>query len=780
MDTATGTASNDTFVGVVDGGASTTSNLGDSIDGGAGVDTVRITSNQATTVVPTLTNVEKLIIVDTVHESRNVAANTALTSLELSGGTTIDGGTVTATLNGAQSLTLTGVTDGDTAANTLADGGVQVAQAATATALTVNLASVGVQDGTEVTNNAVTLDVAGVNVATLNVVTTGTNSVNLGNTGAAVATLNVSGSGKLTAFGQNPATITSYTNSGSADVTVDFSGGTGTNQSFTGGSGVDTITVDLQRNITLNAGAGNDVVTLTNPTTANLSSTVGAADSINGGDGTDTLVLTAAGADALDGDTAADRAVITGFERLRISDDQNGVTVNAANISGGVNYVQIGADVTTANSTISGLTSGATIENRAAVHAGSTVTIAITGGADGKLLAKETITATVNGTAITYTLTAADVAGDGAADVLAASTGLAAAINTALGAGTATNALGVVTLANNIATSVAETSADAAVGITAAVGDAIETDISMTGATGAGTPDDLLNIKLNGNITNNDDVESGYGVSGINKLVFTTADRDNTDGATDRNDGYIVNLTNDQAVSLITVEGTNAFTFASTASTGALATVNASALTGDLALNLGTNGLTQGVVVTGGAGTNTITGTGFGDTITGGGRADTITAGAGADTLTGGAGADIFIFAAATANTSGGSPSAANNDTITDFAKSSDIIRFGVTQTIEQSATASSGVAAINSKGVASFNSADNTFALKLAAVQAAIVAGTESSGDFAIFEDGGNTYYFIDDGNAGGLTTSDVLIKLTGVTGITEGVISTTDVTLI
>lgn len=779
LDTAVGTSGNDLFVGVVDGGATTTSALGDSIDGGAGIDTVRITSNQATTVVPTLTNVERLIIVDTVHESRNVAAVTALTSLELNSGTTIDGGTVTATLSGTQALTLNSVTDGDVAVATLADGGVAIAQAATATALTVNLTSVGVQDGTEVANNAVQLDVAGVNVATLNVATSGTNSIGLGNSGAAITTLNVSGTGKLTVFGQTAATITTYTNSSTADVTIDLSASTGANQTITGGAGADTITVDLQRNINVNTGAGNDVVTLTNATAANLSSTVGAADSINGGDGTsDTLVLTAAGADALDGDTSADRAVITGFERLRISDNQNGVTVNAANISGGVNYVQIGADLTTANSTISGVTTGATIENRAAVHAGSTITI--DGTANAKLLADGTVSAVIRGTTVTYTLTAGNVAGDEAADELAAATGLQEAINTAFGAGSATVALGVVTMTTLVATSVAIGGKnDAAATITNATGDAIETDITMTGATNAGTPDDLLNIRLNGNITNNDNVESGYGLSGINKLVFTTADRDNTDGATDRNDGYIVNLINDNSVSLITVNGDRAFTFASTASTAALATFDAAGLSGDLSLTLTTNGLTQGVTVTGGSGTNTIIGTGFADTITGGARADTITAGAGADTLTGGAGADIFVFGAGVASITGGSPSSSNNDTITDFAKSSDIIRFGANLTIEQSATASSGVAAINSKGVASFNSADTTLALKITAVQAGIVAGTESQGDFAIFEDGGNTYVFIED-NAGGLNASDVLIKLTGVTGITEGVIDTASITLI
>lgn len=609
----------------------------------------------------------------------------------------------------------------------------------------------------------VTVTFDGALITTANIVSSGTTTNNLtfASTGAET-TVNVSGTAGIVLV--NAATTITTFNAASASgaVTFDMSAATGANQTLTGGSGADTLTVDLARNITLNAGLGNDVIAFDAGTVlGDLSSTTGAVDSIVGGDGTDTLSMTAATADSLDDDTAADRAVITGFERIRISTDLNAVTVNAAQFSGGVNYVQLGADTTTANGTITGLTSGATIENRAAVHAGSIVTIVAA-----TLVAAETVSATVNGALITYTVAAGDLVGDAAADLAAVTLGLATAINTSQGAGTATAALGVVTLVNSRATAVAETSADAGTTIVATITDAIETDITMTGATGAGTPDDLLNIVLNGNITNNDDVESAYGVAGINKLVFSTADRDNTDAATDRNDGYVVNLTNDNAVTLMTVSGSSAFSFTSTASTAALATITATDLAGDLAVTLTTNGLTQGVTVTGGSGTNTIVGTGFGDVITGGARADTITGGDGQDTLTGGAGADTFAFGVADMDAA---PSGTVFEVITDYAKGSDIIDQTVgALVVIAGSTASSGVGAIAANGLVTFNAADSTLALRIIATEAGINAsGGAAVRQFAVFEFSSDSYVFISGGNDG-ITAEDTLIKLTGVTGLT------------
>lgn len=757
MDTLTGTSGNDTFIG--DAATITTS---DQVNGGAGTDTLKIYDLAAATDVPTMTGIETIEMINAnAPANLDLTGITELTSLILDNTTTTDdyliGAAVKATVKtmvAGESVTLT-----SRATDTTADLTVSALDVADAGTVTVNF--------------------DGASIATVNLTSSGStkNNLTFASTGSE-ATINVDGSAELVLVNAATTITTFNAASSTGGVTFDMSAATGANQTLTGGSGNDTLTVDLARNITLDAGAGNDVVAFDAGTVlGDLSSTTGAADSIKGGDGTDTLSMTAATADSLDGDTAADRAVITGFERIRITTDLNNTTVNAAQFSGGVNYVQLGADTTTANGTITGLTSGATIENRSNVHAGSTVTIADAGV--GSWAANASVSATIRGTTVTYTVVAGDLVGNDAADLAAVAAGLTTAINTQFGAGTASSAAGVITLTTTVATAVAEGAVDGDITITTAAGDAIETDITMTGATGAGTPDDLLNIVLNGDITNNDNVESAYGVAGINKLVISTADRVNTDAATDRNDGYIVNLTNDNNVTQITANGDRALAFTSTASTAALATFDAASLSGDLAINLTTNGLTQGVTVTGGSGTNTIVATGFADIITGGARADTITAGAGADKITGGAGADTFVFAA---SSSGGVPSATVFDEITDFAKASDIIDFGA-QALSLSTTAAStaavGTAAINAEGLATFNAADDTLAEKIAAVNAGLLAGTEATGQVAIFEHDGSSYLYVYDDGADTVDAADVLIKLTGVTGLTDSTISGGDLTI-
>ena len=311
-------------------------------------------------------------------------------------------------------------------------------------------------------------------------------------------------------------------------------------------------------------------------------------------------------------------------------------------------------------------------------------------------------------------------------------------------------------------------------------GTQVALNVGMTGATNAGTPDDLLNIKLNDDLVNQaaaaNSVQVDVGISGINKLVVTTADRDNTDATTARNDGYTLALSNDNSMTQMNVSGDRELSFSSTASTAALATFDAAGLSGDLILDLSVNGLTQGVVVTGGSGTNTITGTGFADTITGGARADTITLGAGADTVTGGAGADTFVVAAAdyTAATAAALASAA--DSITDFAAASDIIDWDAALTFTTAAaSAVAGAAAINAEGFATFADADDTLAERITAV----AARADGDGDFAIFTFGSDTYVFINSNADSAVSAGDALIKLVGVTGLTDVTISGGDITI-
>jgi len=181
--------------------------------------------------------------------------------------------------------------------------------------------------------------------------------------------------------------------------------------------------------------------------------------------------------------------------------------------------------------------------------------------------------------------------------------------------------------------------------------------------------------------------------------------------------------------------------------------------------------------IVGGAGGGSLAGGAGNDLISGGSGVETITGGTGIDSMTGGAGADTFVFAAGAT----GTPSTTNFDVITDFNNSgdADVIDFTAALTVNATTTAAvAGTAAISNTGLASFNAADVTFAQQLAAVSNAVNAGTNVSGEYAIFNNGGSAYLFVSDGVAG-LTANDVLIQLTGVTATVGGTDAAGNITI-
>lgn len=685
VDILTGTVKNDTFVASFDGNNTSTSNLGDEIDGGGGTDLVRIVSSAANTNIPALSNVESLMITDTAHETRNFSTYSGLTSVELDSGTAnaaAAGADITVTLGSSQSLTLDSITDIDGTADVANQEGIDIA---TGSSTALNLTLDGVGALTSATHD-LDLDLTSGLLATLNLTSTGVNHASFLNAGGSLVTVNLSGAGTTIIREALPTTLTTFASTATGGVTADFTGGA-TNLSVTTAGGGDTLTVDLADNITLDAGAGNDSVTLLNPTAANLSSTAGAADSIKGGEGTDTLLVTAAGAASIAGDTDTDRALITGFEQLRTTDDLNATSFDISKF--GINYLQVGADLTTAAATVSGFTSGATIEFRDA-----------------------------NATAATQ----------------------------------------------------------------------FALNVGMTGATGAGTTDDTLNLKLNDNLVNQatagaadgESIQVEVGLNGINKLNVSTADRSNTDLATSRDDGYTLSVTNGANVDTITVTGDRELSFTSGANTDALAKILAADLTGDLIVNLAGFTGTQGILVTGGSGTNTLTGSPLADQLTGGARADTILTGAGADSVTGGGGADTFQVATAEFTAATAAALADARDKITDFEKGSDIIDdTGAAITFVTNGTAVGGTAAINAEGIATFAAADDELSERITAVEAAINAGgAAAAGQAAIFEHGGNSYLFISEGTDG-VGAGDMLIEMTGVTGLADSTLTGGNLTI-
>ncbi|EAW40384.1 hypothetical protein MGP2080_05280 [marine gamma proteobacterium HTCC2080] len=171
--------------------------------------------------------------------------------------------------------------------------------------------------------------------------------------------------------------------------------------------------------------------------------------------------------------------------------------------------------------------------------------------------------------------------------------------------------------------------------------------------------------------------------------------------------------------------------------------------------------------ITGNDGADTLKGDAGDDSIDGGAGVDIITGGTGVDTLTGGTGADKYSFVAGDSKTD--AAGAATFDSIVDYATGEEIDGpDNVTQA--SAATEASGTAGLGGAGqLATFNDADNTFALRVVAVEKAIQATDNTAGEAAHFMYGGDTYVFITDGTDG-VDANDIIVKLTGVDATAAG----------
>jgi hypothetical protein len=297
VDNLVGTTNNDTFT--ADNTSTTAAgqlSAADTINGGAGVDTLRVflaaTGTNSTSVAnPTLTNVENVLL--------NGGALTAYTAIAGTTGLIIEAPTVTgATYTVAgQAVTLKGFTG--------AAGTTSIASTTDTTeSVTVN--------GWGNAAAAQTVDLLGTKVTSATLNATGANSVvTLANTGAALTSLAITGDKSVV-----------LTESLAALTTINASATTG---------GV-TIGVNATNNVTVTGGTGNDKVGFG-------SGQLTSADVVDGGAGTDTLVLgeTAAVATA----TYAGINAVKNFEVLAIGG--NGGIVDIAQVTGFTQFGLTGA-----------------------------------------------------------------------------------------------------------------------------------------------------------------------------------------------------------------------------------------------------------------------------------------------------------------------------------------------------------------------------------------------------------------------------------------------------
>lgn len=293
----------------------------DSLDGGAGVDTVKATVSDAgaaaALVAPTLKNIENVQV-------RFVGAQA--NELSLAGATGVQNVTI------AESTSATGFVSNVGAIANLAVKNQNVAaefKGNTATTLNFTFDTVGkstkaadevaVKAATGATAATFTLNNANVDlntvasIKTLTVAATGANRLDLTAAAGAITTATVTGAGTVDlAAGFTALTkLDASANTGGVTANVDAKA-----VAVTGGSGKDSITFSdtIAATAKVELGAGDDTLTIA----ATKGITAGAT--LTGGDGSDTLAMDAAAYDAVTKFGATDLAKITGFEVLGISD----------------------------------------------------------------------------------------------------------------------------------------------------------------------------------------------------------------------------------------------------------------------------------------------------------------------------------------------------------------------------------------------------------------------------------------------------------------------------
>ena len=477
---------------------------------------------------------------------------------------------------------------------------------------------------------------------TLNLTSNGGNTADLKL--GAVTTLNLSGTGMLEASGSAIDSVATIKVSGSAGLylspnivragvtSVDTTGTTGSttiaingSASYAGGAGVDYVRVfDAGSAIgkSIDLGAGSDILDLTTAGAIAIPTV-----DLKGGDGQDSLFMSAANAVALSASTAFG-AKIDGFETLFIDRLLATGAINLRNlddIKHVVSQNSAGSTATKANFSVTltgGLSNtdtlsfnGATVTANADMSAadmvlqlvGKNFTDWVVKSASGNTISFEA----KNAGALEVPANSAFVFQDSDATV---NTMTAATSGTKGAAAGVAAALTIDNLANG--------------GTLELIGAGSGAIVNIAGAA-TGTAD-VLNVKA--------------GASG--NLGTVTANEVETVNLTSNGDSTLTVAGN--AATAINVSGEGSLSLQLAATTLKLTTVNASAASGDLTLNLFTPAARGPVTVTGGSGNDVLTASGWtegvADVLNGGAGSDTLYAGSNGARLTGGAGNDLFVL----------------------------------------------------------------------------------------------------------------------------------------
>jgi len=481
----------------------------DSLDGGAGSDTINIqVGATGTHSAASMANIETV--------SANFSAAGTVSLLNSTGVTTIESSASTAA---AAFSNISSVATALRVTNTAQDATFGYTTAAVAgSADTVALTLSGVTGGT------VTL--AG--IETVGITASGSANTLTGLTATSATTVNVSGDQAL-ALGTLGATVTTL-NAGSNTATgtgVSATMGAAATSTITGGTGNDSINISaITGDVSIAGGAGNDTVT----STTGLTTT----DTIGGGDGTaDVLSTTAAVAE---GYTAPTTRTITGFEQLTLSTaGSSAVTLTTANVDTGITRVNLagtggaygvtgpaGAFTVTSTAALGGtltLTDTGTATTDAATLTNSGVSNAnVFAGAAVTSTGYETLTINV-GTAST-TNAAAQTLG---AVTVTVDTGGASAVNFTGANSVTTGAVSATTISASGMTGTGALTLGSATGATSITGtgnaDSIGASSVAASVTGGAGNDTITGGSLNDTISGGDGADSITGSVGRDSLT---------------------------------------------------------------------------------------------------------------------------------------------------------------------------------------------------------------------------------------------------------------------
>ncbi len=337
LNTVKGTTNNDTILGIVGTGATFT--LGDIIDGGAGMDTIRIATDAATvsSATATVSNVEVLEISSAGTVTTLNGGDDGYTSVSL------DSSTANSTISGIASTTKVSIGSiGGAHTNTVTftdTTGTQTSDITigASTSAGGSLIVAGIENLNLNLTGKVSLDGANAFAAgkAISIAAGGTSTVNLSGATGTKATVTVTGAGGVTLGTLNASYASVDASASTAGVTLTTDAA---QTSIKGGAGTDKITVGAAPAtvISVDAGAGNDTVTVAALDLTAAGAIDGTNEIINGGDGTDTLSIDEA--DLTAALVKANVAKATGFEALTASAAvtafaANGFAVNTFNFS---------------------------------------------------------------------------------------------------------------------------------------------------------------------------------------------------------------------------------------------------------------------------------------------------------------------------------------------------------------------------------------------------------------------------------------------------------------